>query len=221
MKKRFLLMGATAVLVMSAVVGGTLAAGQATAENPVTAPLAAATLNIEWNGQQNISAPVLLEMQNYNLMPADIIELTNTYSVKNTGSVDSYIRVTVTKYWTDEFGNKMPEMDASNIYLQADTDNWLQAEQLFGDQTMNETQVFYYKYPVAAGQSTADLLKQIEISASIGNEYTNKKVQLEAVADAVQFAGANESELNAKGILASWGVAATFDANGNLTNIEE
>lgn len=221
MKKRFLLMGATAVLVMSAVVGGTLAAGQATAENPVTAPLAAATLNIEWNGQQNISAPVLLEMQNYNLMPADIIELTNTYSVKNTGSVDSYIRVTVTKYWTDEFGNKMPEMDASNIYLQADTDNWLQAEQLFGDQTMNETQVFYYKYPVAAGHSTADLLKQIEISASIGNEYTNKKVQLEAVADAVQFAGANESELNAKGILASWGVAATFDANGNLTNIEE
>ena len=221
MKKRFLLMGATAVLVMSAVVGGTLAAGQATAENPVTAPLAAATLNIEWNGQQNISAPVLLEMQNYNLMPADIIELTNTYSVKNTGSVDSYIRVTVTKYWTDESGNKMPEMDASNIYLQADTDNWLQAEQLFGDQTMNETQVFYYKYPVAAGQSTADLLKQIEISASIGNEYTNKKVQLEAVADAVQFAGANESELNAKGILASWGVAATFDANGNLTNIEE
>lgn len=214
-------MGATAVLVMSAVVGGTLAAGQATAENPVTAPLAAATLNIEWNGQQNISAPVLLEMQNYNLMPADIIELTNTYSVKNTGSVDSYIRVTVTKYWTDEFGNKMPEMDASNIYLQADTDNWLQAEQLFGDQTMNETQVFYYKYPVAAGHSTADLLKQIEISASIGNEYTNKKVQLEAVADAVQFAGANESELNAKGILASWGVAATFDANGNLTNIEE
>ncbi len=221
MKKRFLLMGATAVLVMSAVVGGTLAAGQATAENPVTAPLAAATLNIEWNGQQNISAPVLLEMQNYNLMPADIIELTNTYSVKNTGSVDSYIRVTVTKYWTDESGNKMPELDASNIYLQADTDNWLQAEQLFGDQTMNETQVFYYKYPVAAGQSTADLLKQIEISASIGNEYTNKKVQLEAVADAVQFAGANESELNAKGILASWGVAATFDANGNLTNIEE
>ena len=86
---------------------------------------------------------------------------------------------------------------------------------------MNETQVFYYKYPVAAGHSTADLLKQIEISASIGNEYTNKKVQLEAVADAVQFAGANESELNAKGILASWGVAATFDANGNLTNIEE
>lgn len=221
MKKRFLLMGATAVLVMSAVVGGTLAAGQATAENPVTAPLAAATLNIEWNGQQNISAPVLLEMQNYNLMPADIIELTNTYSVKNTGSVDSYIRVTVTKYWTDESGNKMPELDASNIYLQADTDNWLQAEQLFGDQTMNETQVFYYKYPVAAGHSTADLLKQIEISASIGNEYTNKKVQLEAVADAVQFAGANESELNAKGILASWGVAATFDANGNLTNIEE
>lgn len=221
MKKRFLLMGATAVLVMSAVAGGTLAAGQATAENPVTAPLAAATLNIEWNGQQNVSAPVLLEVQNYNLMPADVIELTDGYSVKNTGSVDSYIRVTVTKHWVDEAGNKLTDLDASNITLTADSANWIQAESFFNDRTMNETQVFYYKYPVPAGGFTTKLLEELEISASIGNEYTNKQVQLEAVADAVQFAGADEAELNAKGILASWGVAAAFNADGSLANIEE
>ena len=73
MKKKVLLMGLAAVMVMGAVVGGSLAAGQASAENPVTAPLAAATLNIEWTGGK--SDPVPLAVPDKALLPADEIQV--------------------------------------------------------------------------------------------------------------------------------------------------
>ena len=181
MKKRVLLMGLAAVMVMGAVVGGSLAAGQASAENPVTAPLTAATLNIEWTGGE--SDPVVLTVTDKALMPADKINVKDGYKVDNTGSVDSYIRVTVTKYWADADG-KTTDLDAANIELGLNSADWIKAEKLF-EGNSGETEVYYYKYPVPAGQSTSELLKTIGIPASLTNEYAGKTVQLEAVADGV------------------------------------
>ena len=217
MKKRVLLMGLAAVMVMGAVVGGSLAAGQASAENPVTAPLAAATLNIEWTGGK--SDPVPLAVTDKALMPADEIEVKDGYKVDNTGSVDAYIRVTVTKYWADGKG-KTTDLAAENIELGLNSEDWLQAESLF-EGNSNETEVYYYKYPVPAGQSTSELLETIGIPADLTNDYADKTVKLEAVADGVQFAGADAADLNASGILASWGVVAELDANGNLVSVTE
>ena len=217
MKKKVLLMGLAAVMVMGAVVGGSLAAGQASAENPVTAPLAAATLNIEWTGGK--SDPVTLEVTDKALMPADEIEVKDGYKVDNTGNVDAYIRVTVTKYWADGKG-KTTDLAAENIELGLNSEDWLQAESLF-EGNSNETEVYYYKYPVPAGQSTSELLETIGIPADLTNDYADKTVKLEAVADGVQFAGADAADLNASGILASWGVVAELDANGNLVSVTE
>lgn len=217
MKKRVLLMGLAAVMVMGAVVGGSLAAGQASAENPVTAPLAAATLNIEWTGGE--SDPVALTVTDKALMPADEIEVKDGYQVDNTGSVDAYIRVTVTKYWADADG-KTTDLDAANIELGLNSADWIKAEKLF-EGNSGETEVYYYKCPVPAGQSTSELLETIGIPASLTNEYAGMTVHLEAVADGVQFAGADANELNASGILASWGVSAQLDENGNLVSVTE
>lgn len=217
MKKKVLLMGLAAVMVMGAVVGGSLAAGQASTENPVTAPLAAATLNIEWTGGK--SDPVTLAVTDKTLMPADEIEVKDGYKVDNTGSVDAYIRVTVTKYWADGKG-KTTDLAAENIELGLNSEDWLQAESLF-EGNSNETEVYYYKYPVPAGQSTSELLESIGIPADLTNDYADKTVKLEAVADGVQFAGADAADLNASGILASWGVVAELDANGNLVSVTE
>ena len=217
MKKKVLLMGLAAVMVMGAVVGGSLAAGQASAENPVTAPLAAATLNIEWTGGKR--DPVTLAVTDKALMPADEIEVKDGYKVDNTGSVDAYIRVTVTKYWADGKG-KTTDLAAENIELGLNSEDWLQAESLF-EGNSNETEVYYYKYPVPAGQSTSELLETIGIPADLTNDYADKTVKLEAVADGVQFAGADAADLNASGILASWGVVAELDANGNLVSVTE
>ena len=81
--------------------------------------------------------------------------------------------------------------------------------------------MYYYKYPVPAGQSTSELLETIGIPADLTNDYADKTVKLEAVADGVQFAGADAADLNASGILASWGVVAELDANGNLVSVTE
>lgn len=226
MKKRVLLMGLAAVMVMGAVVGGSLAAGQASAENPVTAPLAAATLNIEWTGSSEAKDFVVEDKV---LMPGDEVTLenglysvTNPNSGSNSSSVDAYIRVTVTKYWADDVAGeiKRTNLGAANIGLNVNEDDWIKATSLFGSPS-GETEVYYYKYPVPVGQSTSALINGISIPESLNNDYVNKTVMLKAVADGVQFAGADATELNENGILASWGVKAEMDANGNLISVTE
>lgn len=112
MTKRIFLVGAAAALMTSVVVGGSLAANQAAVDAPITAPLKAATLSIEWDGVQS-SDPMQMAVQDAQLMPGDQIALNDSYKVDNTGDVDSYIRVTVTKYWADENGQKDVSLDAA------------------------------------------------------------------------------------------------------------
>ena len=152
-------------------------------------------------------------------MPADEIEVKDGYQVDNTGSVDAYIRVTVTKYWA-EGEDKTTKLAAGNIELGLNSADWIKAEKLF-EGNSDETEVYYYKYPVPAGQSTSELLETIGIPADLTNEYAGMNVHLEAVADGVQFAGADAADLNASGILASWGVVAELDENGNLVSVTE
>ena len=108
----------------------------------------------------------------------------------------------------------------ANIELGLNSADWIQADKLF-EGNSDETEVYYYRYPVPAGQSTSELLETIGIPADLTNEYADKTVHLEAVADGVQFAGADANELNASGILASWGVSAQLDENGNLVSVTE
>lgn len=220
MKKRIFLIGLASALIMSVAVGGSLAAGQSSVDKPITAPLQAATLSIEWSGAQS-SEPLKMQVQDEQLMPGDEIVLKDSYKVDNTGNVDSYIRVTVKKYWTDENGEKDVDLNAANIQL-IPNENWLKAQSLFEkEETLQETEVYYYKYPVNSKSSTADLIECIGLPENLNNDYTNKQILLEAVADGVQFAGSDSNDLNAKGILASWGVAADIAADGSLNAVVE
>ena len=64
-------------------------------------------------------------------------------------------------------------------------------------------------------------LQALAVDAALGNEYTDKTIRLEAVAEGVQFAGAAHGDVNQKGILTSWGVLAQLDEDGNITAIEQ
>ena len=91
MNKRFLLMGAAAVLVMATVVGSALGAGQASSEKPVVADLEAAAFSIEWSDRQETSETVPVTVDTSGVMPGDTIELKDSqgnpgiYNVDNTG----------------------------------------------------------------------------------------------------------------------------------------
>lgn len=225
MKKRFLLMGAAVVLLAAAAAGGSLAAGQASGNAPVTAPLQAPNLTIAFNSDSGDTEEVDAVFDGV-VMPGDTeVAVTDNYSVKNTGSVDSYIRVTVRKYWADkETGEKLEELDASKITLNPNPSDWLEVESLaslFNVEGSGETQVFYCTTPVDAGEATAALLESFDVASSLSNEYADKAIVLEAVAEGVQFAGADYNEVNAAGINASWGVKVDLDENGNIASVHQ
>ena len=119
MKKRYILMAVTAALVFAVAAGGTLAANQVESIEDVSTPLAAQTLTIGLNGGSadiNISAGGKVTAEQ-----ADI-----AFTAENTGDIDSFIRVTINKYWETSSGEYLPA-DNVEIDYGADSAYWLDA----------------------------------------------------------------------------------------------
>lgn len=200
-------MGAALVLVAATAVGGSLAAGQIEGDRAVGAPLAATTLQIGWADGQTRS-PAAEYQLTQPVMPGDTVALADAtgkagvYSVQNTGSVAAYVRVTVTKYWADEENNgKRTDLDGSAIQVSAPAGSgWLESNPPFSS---GETQTFYFCRPISPQEASEALLQSLAVDAALGNEYTDKTIRLEAVAEGVQFAGAAHGDVNQKGILTS------------------
>ena len=226
MKRRYILLAVTAALVFAVAAGGTLAA-QRVESGALTLGLQAANLSIAWQGESTVKSDSEdITIRDVNLMPDDTYEFAKNdvnYSVLNSegnGNMDAYIRVTVTKYWCENQNGqkKDADMDASLITLESDQENWTTAEDPFAGRTKSETQVFYYKTPLAPGETTSQLLESMTLSKDAGNEYSNRSIRLEAVAEAVQFVQ-GDNELNEEAILSAWGVYAELGENGNIISI--
>lgn len=223
MKKRYLLMAIAVALLLTVVAGGSLAATQigGTEKENVTASLDTKTLSIDLNSELAEKAAVELP-QEIHMMPGDSINLGGLYRVKNDGNgddVSAYVRVTVHKTWLDSAA-KGGEVALSGQMLNLTAkDGWLKAEDLFGREN-TDTQVFYYATPLKPGQETDALLESLALSASAGNVYADKGVQLEAYAEGVQFA-AGHNDVNKAAILASWGIDVTLDESGKILSIAQ
>lgn len=226
MKRRYILLAVTAALVFAVAAGGTLAA-QRVESGVLSLGLNAANLSVAWKGEGSVESDSEdITIHDVNLMPDDTYEFAENdvnYSVLNSegnGNMDAYVRVTVTKYWCeDQNGQKKDaDMDASLITLENDQKNWTTAEAPFAGRTKSETQVFYYKTPLAPGETTSRLLESMTLSKDAGNEYSNRSIRLEAKAEAVQYVS-GDNELNEEAILSAWGVYAELDENGNIISI--
>ncbi|MBQ7147179.1 MAG: hypothetical protein IJR96_00360 [Pseudobutyrivibrio sp.] len=149
--------------------------------------------------------------------------------VKNTGTVDEYVRVVVYKSWLDSDGTKDSNLDTSLIHLNTvEGDDWLSPE----DSDSKESTVYYLTKPLKSGE-TAQLLQDITfdkdvlkcepimtktsegLKAEIAYDYDGKILEVEVRVDAVQTHSAEDS------IFAAWGVMPKFDENGNITSVEE
>ena len=214
MKKRYILMAVTAALVFAVAAGGTLAANQVESIEEVSTPLAAQTLTIGLNGGAadiNVSAGGTVTAEQ-----ADI-----AFTAKNTGEIDSFIRVTINKYWKTSSGKYLP---ADNVVIDYGVDSdsayWLDAAKVEANPLQDDdTQVFYYMAPLEAGKPAQDaLIESITIKGEeTGNTYADAILYVEAVADGVQY-GAGLVDVNEAAILGSWGVNATVE-NGRLTGV--
>lgn len=209
-------MSIAAALLVTTVIGGTLAAFQA--EGDVRNQVTTGKLGIQLlaDGQAAGSGQLYVS----EALPGADIE--KTASVKNSESYDLYTRVKITKYWgkADQAADgqvtgftKDTTKDASKITLKLDEENWLVPDIEVGDSS--EEVILYYKKPLAAGETTTDFLKGLQIDTALGNAYTDTDIMLEIETDAVQKIAAQDA------ILTEWGLAAEFDDAGNLISVAE
>ena len=148
-------------------------------------------------------------------------------TVRNSGTIDTYVRVIVKKSWINEKGEKDTALSPNLINLNLLLDGkWMIDESA----STPERTVLYYAEPLKSGAETDPLSNKISIDSSIATKvkqdvtekdgyktitttyaYDGYNFQLEAEADAVQTHNAQDA------IKSAWGVDVDVDGNGNIS----
>lgn len=210
MKRKLILMCTAGVLVLAAVIGGTLAGFNTKTEQKGSVDITTKKLSIELAGSAESEALT-------DLVPGGGVQDLH-HSVVNDAAdgYTLYTRVTIDKIWTAEDGSRLP---ADNIILHAGKD----AVELKEGTKVNDWLVWYsdedqvimyYTLPVKAGEETRNFIDGFSISAKTGNAYADASADILFTVDAVQEIAAKDS------IPSEWGVYPTFE-NGVITSIEE
>ena len=226
-KKPALVLTAAALLLVGSTVGSTRAAltyysenysaqmnmqsiGVSLLENDKVVSSRDYVSNNEWKGTSEGTLLTNLLGKDETFTPGK--KYNEAISVKNSGTIDTFVRVIITKSWQDEEGNKNTTLSPDLIELNFLTDNgW----QIAKDQSTTERTVLYYTKAVAAGDSTPALSDTIRIKPSIaknvtkhvdGNtitytyKYNGYTFHIDAEVDAVQTHNAKDA------IKSAWGV---------------
>ena len=135
----------------------------------------------------------------------------DSITIKNSGSIDTFVRAVVTKSWQDKEGNKDTSLDPDFIRLNFLTENGWQIDE---SASTPERTVLYYTSLLAPGESTAELLGEdaLSIDSAVGTKvnqtekttgegtvitteyaYDGYSFQVEIEADAVQTHSAAEA----------------------------
>lgn len=127
--------------------------------------------------------------------------------IKNTGNTSAYIRVLLVFTWKDANGNVYVNKPQINEDYQINPDisnGWSIYQNSIG------TYSYYYKYPVAAGEETPNLIDSLrQTPGVVGPENGKYALSVEIVADAVQAEPADA-------VTNAWD-GAKVDADGTLT----
>lgn len=90
-------------------------------------------------------------------------------TVQNTGSINQFVRVTVTKYWVDEKGVKRTDVSPSLIDLHLKNgDAWL----LDKEASTAERTVMYYSRLLAPGDVTPEFADKLTINKKVSSRVT-------------------------------------------------
>ena len=123
--------------------------------------------NNEWKGTSDGTLLTNLLGKDETFTPGK--KYNEAISVKNSGTIDTFVRVIITKSWQDEKGNKNTNLSPDLIELNFLTDNgW----QVADAQSTRERTVLYYTKAVAAGDTTPALSDTLRINPSIASDVT-------------------------------------------------
>ncbi len=151
---------------------------------------------------------------------------TEELSVRNTGTIDEYVRVRIYKSWTDPDGGKNTSLSPSLIALHLTENGWILDEA----SSTEERTVLYWPKILKTGASTAALCDTLTIDSSIANKVTKEtvtengvtqtttafkydgvKFHLQAEVDAVQTHNAADA------IKSAWGVDVNVADDGSIS----
>lgn len=215
MKKKYYLLLTAALLLAVSIVGSSLAATSASGA-PVDSYLKSPTLDLDLSkGMASSEGQSPLEAREGVLMPGDEMGKT-TFYVDNKGEVPFYVKVIVSHYWTED-GEKLIDRTTDDLKWEAG-EGWMKSEgPLLG--TSKESATFYYARPLNPGERVP-LDAIVYLSSDMDNEYQGLGFEVTAKATAVQFVS-GQNELNAAGILNTFGVIASLDGSGNILSVTE
>ena len=183
-KKPALVLTAAALLLVGSTVGSTRAAltyysenysaqmnmqsiGVSLLENDKVVSSRDYVSNDEWKGTSEGELLTNLLGKDDTFTPGKKYE--EAISVQNSGNIDTFVRVIITKSWQDKEGKKNTELSPDLIELNFLTDNgW----QIAADQSTTERTVLYYSNAVTAGDTTPALSDTIRINPSIASDVT-------------------------------------------------
>ena len=106
-------------------------------------------------------------------------------SVKNTGSIDQYVRVSIYKYWIDEneqkdgktgkklkLDPKLIELELDNCDLEGNTSDWLWDSESSTDERIV---LYYSKILPSDGEPSSPFTKSVKINRSIVNRVSQEE----------------------------------------------
>jgi len=148
----------------------------------------------------------------------------DTVAVRNSGASEEYVRVIVTRYWTDKDGKKVTSVKPDEIELTKGS-GWTANK---SESTAEQT-VYYYKSSLAAGEDSDPLFTGIRLNGKIaeaykitaknegdkttliaGFDYDGLSFNVEAEAQAVQYEHGQEAAGSA------WGVRNVTFSDGSV-----
>ena len=186
MKKKIAI-GAVLVLCLSMLIYSTIAYFNTadTARNVITA----GDIKIELQETAIRDGEEILfeqSQERFNVMPGQ--DVSKIVRVKNTGSNPAYIRVEVQKaiaLAADSHG----DVDLGLISLDFDSEKWI----------LGSDGYYYYNEPLAPGETTAALFRNVKFDIGMGNMYQGSTATIKVSAQATQVKNNGDNALDAKG----------------------
>lgn len=224
MKKPMLLLAMAAVMLLASSIGSTQAALTYYSENYV-AEVKVSDIDVSVTGIGESEPATMALIDDEGFAPGKTYD--KTLSVGNTGSIDAYVRVIVTKSWQKvPEGSRWPEKVTSlnPSYIELDM---MEADGWEKDETAStaERDVYYYTGVLEAG-SSADLEYSFRINPNVAKELIQKNEDgiityeykyagcqsvVEVEVDAVQASNAEDA------IKSAWGINVQVSEDGTLS----
>lgn len=142
-------------------------------------------------------------------------------TLKNTGTIDEFVRVEIYRYWLDKDGKKTNLLTPEMIELELNTEGgWI--EDPDADSKTKERTILYYSSLLNAGETSAPFTKSVAISNELATE-VSQKVEGNTIIttykyDGVQFcveikADAVQDHNAADAIKSAWGIDASISGD--------